>query len=196
MTSRKTLVDQAITFQNPARIPLWFVNADQTAGDAMVYHLSLDREDGSGDNEWGYHLEKLDDGTMGHPTSPHLPDWQAAEHFTRPPVREAGMAVGAPRANLVDEAWTQLDDQHLGAVAGVGQDVAGRVDHAAVAGELGGPAAAGLAGGRQVAAVLDGARDGGDLPDPQAFLPNAAGTISRRAPDRASARATSGKAIS
>ena len=68
MTSRKTLVDQAITFQNPARIPLWFVNADQTAGDAMVYHLSLNRENDSGDNEWGYHLEKLDNGTMGHPT--------------------------------------------------------------------------------------------------------------------------------
>ena len=96
MPSRKTLVDQAITFQNPARIPLWFVNADQTAGDAMVYHLSLNKEDDSGDNEWGYHLEKLDDGTMGHPTSSHLPDWRSAEHFTRPPVREEDRMARLP----------------------------------------------------------------------------------------------------
>ena len=41
MTSRKTIVDQAIKFQNPPRIPVWFVNCDQTEGDVMVYHLSL-----------------------------------------------------------------------------------------------------------------------------------------------------------
>jgi hypothetical protein len=96
MTSRKTIVDQAISFQNPPRIPLWFVNADQTAGDAMVYHLSLNEEDDSGDNEWGYHLEKLDDGTMGHPTSPHLPDWRSGDYFTRPPVREADRMARLP----------------------------------------------------------------------------------------------------
>ena len=96
MTSRKTLIDQAIRFQNPRRIPLWFVNADQTEGDVMVYHLSLNRPDGSGDNEWGYHLEKRDDGTMGHPTAAHLPDWQAAEGFHAPPPREADRMAGLP----------------------------------------------------------------------------------------------------
>jgi len=55
----------------------------------MVYHLSLDKEGGEpGDHEWGYHLEKLDDGTMGHPTAPHLPDWSAADRFVAPPLRE------------------------------------------------------------------------------------------------------------
>lgn len=96
MLSRKTIVDRAIRFEHPPRVPLWFVNCDQTEGDVMVYHLSLTREDGSGDHEWGYHLEKLDDGTMGHPTAPHLPDWAAAERFAAPPLREADRMAALP----------------------------------------------------------------------------------------------------
>ncbi len=96
MTSRKTIVDQAIKFQNPERIPLWFVNCDQAEGDVMVYHLSLLKENGSGDHEWGYHLEKLDDGTMGHPTAPHLPDWDAVDHFTAPSLREEDRMARLP----------------------------------------------------------------------------------------------------
>ena len=86
MSSRKKLVEQAITFNHPDRVPLWFVNCDQTDGDVMVYHLSLNREDGTGDNEWGYHLESLDDGTMGHPLYPYLPDWESFAHFSKPPI--------------------------------------------------------------------------------------------------------------
>lgn len=95
MTSRKTLVEQAIAFQGPERVPIVFWNRDQTEGDAMLYHLSLGQPgDGSGNNwdwmtnEWGYRLEKLDDGTMGHPVHPHLPDWDAADAFSAPALRE------------------------------------------------------------------------------------------------------------
>ncbi len=88
MISKRKLVEQAIAFQEPSRIPLWFVNRDQADGDVMVYHMSLDREDGSDDNEWGYHLESLDDGTMGHPVTAFLPDWDAFADFTTPPVDE------------------------------------------------------------------------------------------------------------
>jgi len=96
VVSRKTIVDQAIKFQHPPRIPLVFWNCDQTDGDVMLYHLSLNREDGSGDHEWGYHLEKLDDGTMGHPTAPHLPDWDVADRFMAPPLRETDRMAGLP----------------------------------------------------------------------------------------------------
>lgn len=88
MTTRSDLVRQAIRFENPERIPVWYVNCDQTEGDAIVYHLSLDMEGHRGTNEWGYHLEKLGDGTMGHPTKPSLPDWEAAEALRPPPLRE------------------------------------------------------------------------------------------------------------
>jgi uroporphyrinogen decarboxylase len=97
MTARYELVRQAIRFENPPRIPIWFVNCDQTEGDAIVYHLSLDKagDDCRGTNEWGYHLEKLGDGTMGHPTKPALPDWESADALRPPPVREAERMAGA-----------------------------------------------------------------------------------------------------
>jgi len=103
MTPRKTLVQRAIAFQQPERIPIVFWNRDQTEGDVMLYHLSLGQPgDGSGNqwdwmvNEWGYRLEKMDDGTMGHPVHPRLPDWQSAEQFGPPPLREAERMAGAP----------------------------------------------------------------------------------------------------
>lgn len=103
MTTRHTLVEQAITFASPERIPLWFVNCDQTDGDVLMYHLSLGQPgDGSGNdwdwavNEWGYRLEKLNDGTMGHPREPLLPDWASAEDFAPPPLREAERMASLP----------------------------------------------------------------------------------------------------
>jgi len=91
------LVRRAIRFKNPERIPLWYVNCDQTDGDAIVYHLSLDKEGKAnrGTNEWGYHLEKLGDGTMGHPTKPSLPDWETAEALRAPALRETDRMAGA-----------------------------------------------------------------------------------------------------
>jgi len=96
MTSRKELVRRAIDFQSPSRIPIWFVNCDQTEGDAMVYHLSLAGEDDPQVNEWGYRLVSLDDGTMGHPTEACLPDWDAAGQFQAPAVREDERMAALP----------------------------------------------------------------------------------------------------
>ncbi len=85
MSSRKSLVDQAIRFERPERIPIVFWNRDQTEGDVLLYHLSRGVP-GDGNalanvwdwstNEWGYRLESMDDGTMGHPMQavwPELP---------------------------------------------------------------------------------------------------------------------------
>ncbi len=97
-TVQKDLVRQAIRFDSPKRVPVWFVNADQQQGDVMVYHLMLGRE-GVGDpqvKEWGYKLESMDDGTMGHPTEPHLPDWDAGGRYRPPPLREAERMAAAP----------------------------------------------------------------------------------------------------
>ncbi len=72
-TSHQRVV-QAIEFRQPDRVPIVFWNRDQASGDVMLYHLSLGTPgDGSANawdwsvNEWGYRLEKLGDGTMGHP---------------------------------------------------------------------------------------------------------------------------------
>ena len=107
MTTRHELVRQAIYFQNPSRIPIWFVNCDQTDGDVMVYHLSLHREDGSGDHEWGYHLQSLDDGTMGYPTTLSLPDWESFASFVPPPLREED------RMRRLPKFLAQSEDRYL-----------------------------------------------------------------------------------
>jgi uroporphyrinogen decarboxylase len=94
--SRKSVVVDAIRFAAPSRVPIWFVNCDQAEGDVMVYHLSLGAEgEASGNNwdwslnEWGYRLEKLDDGTMGHPRHPALPEWPPPGTIRPPKLREA-----------------------------------------------------------------------------------------------------------
>jgi len=103
MVSRKDLVDQAIAFARPERVPVVFWNRDQTAGDLLLYHLSLGREpkadpaDNAWDwsvNEWGYKLESLGDGTMGHPVEPYYPDLPAPGQVQVPPLREAERMAG------------------------------------------------------------------------------------------------------
>ena len=95
MPTRKQLVDQAIRFQAPERIPLVFWNQDQSNGDIMLYHLSLGIPgDGTVNawdwavNEWGYKLEKMGDGTMGHPVSPVYPTMPRPDGFHLPELRE------------------------------------------------------------------------------------------------------------
>ena len=85
--ARHKLVEQAIRFGRPERVPMVFWNRDQPQGDILLYHLALGAPgDGAPDawnwteNEWGYRLESLGDGTMGHPVAPfyrELPDLAA-----------------------------------------------------------------------------------------------------------------------
>ena len=84
MTGRELVID-AINFNNPAHVPIWFFNRDHHRGDIMYYVLNIERD---GISEWGYKWEKLDDGTMGQPTNPVIPSW---EDFSR-----ALSATGGP----------------------------------------------------------------------------------------------------
>ncbi len=115
MVSRKDLVDRAIAFKHPQRVPVIFWNCDQTEGDIMLYHLSLAREgresssverwgqqmseDESGKlvsaSEWGYSLESIDE-TMGHPTEIVLPDLGMVDGLQPPALREEERMAGAP----------------------------------------------------------------------------------------------------
>lgn len=97
MTSRKELVKQAIGFRNPERVPIVFWNCDQSEGDLMLYHLSMGVPgDGTPEknawdwqtNEWGYRLERMDDGTMGHPTRPFFADPPEPGSVRKPALRE------------------------------------------------------------------------------------------------------------
>src|SRR5512139_4316502 len=95
-TSRKELVDQAIRFGSPERVPVVFWNRDQTEGDVLLYHLALGAPgDGTPntwnwfENEWGYRLESLGDGTMGHPTAPFYAELPRPEDIRVPSLRAA-----------------------------------------------------------------------------------------------------------
>jgi hypothetical protein len=105
MSNRRELVDRAIAFQRPERVPIVFWNCDQAEGDVMLYHLSTGQP-GDGDptvnqwdwstNEWGYHLESMDDGTMGHPVEPHWAELPVPDEEIRPPLREGERMAAVP----------------------------------------------------------------------------------------------------
>ncbi len=102
-TTREECVRQAIEFRRPDRIPVVFWNCDQLCGDVLLYHLSLGLPgDGSVNawdwsvNEWGYRLEKLDDGTMGHPVEPVYRELPDRANLRVPDLREAERMSAAP----------------------------------------------------------------------------------------------------
>ena len=89
-------VRRAITFGQPDRVPIVFWNRDQAEGDVMLYHLSLglDRKADTAANlwdwslnEWGYRLESMGDGTMGHPVEPFWKELPAPGEVHAPPLR-------------------------------------------------------------------------------------------------------------
>lgn len=101
--NRRELVEQAIRFQSPERVPVVFWNRDQQEGDVLLYHLALGAPgDGTPnawnwyENEWGYRLESLGDGTMGHPTAPFYPDLPRPEAMRVPALREVERMSAVP----------------------------------------------------------------------------------------------------
>ena len=101
--SGKEIVERAIRFGSPERVPVVFWNRDQTEGDLMLYHLALGAP-GEGtpntwnwsENEWGYRLESLGDGTMGHPVAPFYQTLPALDAIHVPPLREAERMSALP----------------------------------------------------------------------------------------------------
>ena len=101
--SRRDRVRRAIEFGSPDRVPIVFWNRDQTEGDVLLYHLALGAPgDGSVNawdwsvNEWGYRLEKLGDGTMGHPVEPFYRELPRAEQIRVPHLREEERMSAVP----------------------------------------------------------------------------------------------------
>jgi uroporphyrinogen decarboxylase len=101
--SRKDLVERAIFFRAPDRVPIVFWNRDQLDGDLLLYHLSLGVPgEGTANawdwatNEWGYELVSLGDGTMGHPVAPFYPEMPAPEAIRVPALRETERMSAVP----------------------------------------------------------------------------------------------------
>jgi len=91
MNSRERVV-RAIQFDNPDRIPLWLFNKDQRVGDILWYDFRVNEgEDtlsyhGGTLSEWGFEWKRLDDGTMGQPNKPVIPEWEYFNNYKFPQV--------------------------------------------------------------------------------------------------------------
>lgn len=93
MTKRE-LVYKAIEFDSPDLVPVWFFNRDHEQGEILRFNLWLDNGQIEGWHEWGYKLQQLDDGTMGHPTEPIIADWTQLECFPFPSLDEKRRSRG------------------------------------------------------------------------------------------------------
>lgn len=113
MTKRERVI-RAITFNHPDRLPLWMFNRDVEIGDVMWYDLRLDAG-AAGDNyhgstlsEWGYRWKRLDDGTMGQPAEPVLPEWSAFKDFRFPEVDAARRLAALKEYRAKSEGYYRL----------------------------------------------------------------------------------------
>jgi uroporphyrinogen decarboxylase len=103
--TREECVRAAIQFQSPDRVPVLNLNRDQREGDILSYGMALSRGDL---NEWGYHFENLDDGTMGQPSEPVLPDWADLDAFSFPELDPERRMAGAAAFYRESEGWYRL----------------------------------------------------------------------------------------
>ncbi len=73
---RRDEVFQAVRFQGPAYVPIYFFNRDQDRSDIVAFdvqhHFMGPQKDRS---EWGFTWQQLDE-TMGQPSEPVIQDWQ------------------------------------------------------------------------------------------------------------------------
>ncbi|MCL5269004.1 MAG: hypothetical protein M1457_00250 [bacterium] len=108
--TRRELVEKAIAFQSPERIPVWFFNRDHLEGDILLYGVGLAE---GNINEWGYEWIRLGDGTMGQPDRAVIESWDDFDRFRVPPLRpEVRMA-------RVDEFMQRAGDRYRLASPGI-----------------------------------------------------------------------------
>ena len=90
--NKRERVKRAIAFQNPDRTPVWRFNKDCEEGDILCYDFRLPR--GGNVSEWGYIWETLDDGTMGQPLKPVIPNWDDLENWKLPLINAEARLAG------------------------------------------------------------------------------------------------------
>ena len=103
----KELVNKAIRFARPDRIPILFKDRDlqtTTDGDIMLFDLSIIQDNVS---EWGYRWHRMDDGTMGQPEEPIIRTWDDLTTYSFP---ELNLSV---RTKGVDQFKEEAQDRYI-----------------------------------------------------------------------------------
>ena len=84
MLTRKAVVDHAIAFKNPERVPVWVDGANIGLSDVLTYDLSLSDSSNPGLSEWGFQRLRTHDGSWKIPTSGTLTAWDQVDAFHLP----------------------------------------------------------------------------------------------------------------
>jgi len=85
MLTRKALVDYAIAFKNPERVPLWVDGDNIGLSDVLTYDLSLPDLSDPTKSEWGFRRARRPDGNWIIPTEPTLAEWKQVDIYKAPP---------------------------------------------------------------------------------------------------------------
>ncbi|MDO5308181.1 MAG: hypothetical protein Q4G03_01590 [Planctomycetia bacterium] len=86
MPTRKELVEQAIFFKNPTRVPLWVDGANIGLSDVLKYNLLLPDLNDPTLTEWGFRRMKRSNGSWVVPEEPVLATWQQVDAYHAPPL--------------------------------------------------------------------------------------------------------------
>lgn len=84
MLTRKAIVDHAITFKNPERVPVWVDGANIGLSDILTYDLSLSDSDDPTRSEWGFQRLRTQDGSWRIPTAGTLTGWDQVDAYKLP----------------------------------------------------------------------------------------------------------------
>ncbi|MDO5581583.1 MAG: hypothetical protein Q4G69_10645 [Planctomycetia bacterium] len=103
MPVRKSLVDRAIEFKSPGRIPIWVDGDHIKHSDILTYDLSLPLEDDPSKSEWGFARIRGENGEFQVPTDSFLPDWKTVDLYQPPQADYARRLAEIPRLAAVCE---------------------------------------------------------------------------------------------
>lgn len=104
------LVQKAIEFGRPSRMPIYYFNRDIDRSDVVCGWCgpaSDFRPSEEGETEWGYVWENLGDGTMGQPKNPPIPNLARLASYVPPDPFAPG------RADHLDQFIAQNADKFL-----------------------------------------------------------------------------------
>ncbi len=101
MLTRKALVEHAIQFKNPERVPVWVDGDNIGLSDILTYDLSLSDPNDPTLSEWGFRRVRNPDGSWFVPTEPTLPEWRQVDLYQAPPQDAKRRLARVPQAARV-----------------------------------------------------------------------------------------------
>ncbi|MBQ9874386.1 MAG: hypothetical protein IJM30_07970 [Thermoguttaceae bacterium] len=84
MLTRKAIVDRAIAFKNPDRVPVWVDGSNIGLSDVLTFELSLSRQGDPRFSEWGFRRVRSREGSWLIPPEGTLTEWPKVDAFQIP----------------------------------------------------------------------------------------------------------------